>query len=137
MPSPTILEVVALRSSVAYQAAESVRQKKYGNKAQKKINLKYGTSEYAALRLLIGTWDSIGHQVLSLPNAERVPFYQTNPVKYMWKLLEAAILEIRKHVGNHYARNFENLTKAYDAWLQTQPPDYQTAADNGLTAQFA
>jgi hypothetical protein len=137
MSSPSVLQVVALRSGDKYQAAEALRQKKFnGSKAAKKISLKQGTPEYAALRLLIGTWDAIGHQVLALQPNERIPFYETNPVGYMWKLLEPAVIEIRKHVGNHYARNFQNLAKAYNDWLAQQPQDYQTAASNGLTAQF-
>ncbi len=137
MANPRVLEVVALRNSASYRAAEALRQKKFGGgKAAKKITIKQGTPEYAALRLLIGTWDSIGHQILGLAEPARVEFYETNPVGYMWNLLKAAIQEIRKELGNHYAKNFEDLYEAYDRWLRTQPPAYQTGAGNGMTAQF-
>jgi len=137
MENPRVLEVIALRSGPAYQAAEALRRKKFGGaKGAKQISAKPGSAEYAALRLLIGTWDAIAHQILALPDRERVPFYETNPIGYMWKLLEPAIIQIRKEVGKQYAKRFEDLYKAYAAWLAQQPADYQTAADNGLSAQF-
>lgn len=138
MANPRVLEVVALRNSAAYQAAEALRQKKYGgSKGAKVMKANQGSAEYAALRLLIGTWDSIAHQILGLAEGPaRVEFYETNPIGYMWKLLEPAILELRKQLGNHYAKNFEDLAAAYDTWLRNQPQAYQTGADNGMIAQF-
>lgn len=138
MPSPSVLEVVMLRSGLAYRQAEILRRKKYAGSAgvKKWAALKEDSVEYGSLRLLIGTWDSMGSQILALPPADRVPFYQTNPVGYMWELLKPAVMEIRKKIGHDYAKNFEKLAEAYKAWLQSQPPEYQTAAQNGLSAQF-
>jgi len=137
MPSPNVLEVIALRSSAAYQAAEALRRKKFGgSKGVKKISAKEGSKEYSALRLLIGTWDAIGHRVLGLPEADRIPFYQTNPFGFMWRLLEPAVVHIRKDAGKQYAKNFEDAAYAYDAWLKTQPHEYQTSAANGIIALF-
>ena len=91
MPSPDVLEVIALRSSRAYQDAETLRRKKFGgSKGLKNIKVKENTKEYSALRLLIGTWDAIGHRILGLPEPERVAFYQTNPIGFMWRLLKPA-----------------------------------------------
>jgi len=138
MPSPDVLEVIALRSSRAYQDAETLRRKKFGgSKGLKNIKVKENTKEYSALRLLIGTWEAIGHRILGLPEPERVAFYQTNPIGFMWRLLKPAVEHIRKEAGKQeYAKNFEEVAYAYDAWLKTQPHEYQTGAASGIIALF-
>lgn len=139
MPSSNVLHAVALRSGVEYRAAELLRRKKYLGKAgiKKWAKMDEDSADYGALRLMIATWDALGVQVLAMPASEQIEFFKANPVEYMWHLLKDAIEAIRKVVGAPYAKNFENLAQAYHAWLVDQPQEYQTAAANGLTAQFA
>ena len=95
------------------------------------------SEEYAAVRLLIGTWDSIATRVLA-GDIPMIPFFQSNPVSHMWDALKDGIYEIRERSkGPTYATDFEALFNAFDDWLKTKDgKKYKTAAAQGINAHF-
>lgn len=130
-----LLDVLAIRSGVAYQDAERLRRRVGSSRI---MALSPMTSEdYAAARLLIGTWDSIAARVRA-GDIPRVPFFQTSPVSHMWDALKDAIKVIRKRSkGPRYARDFQWLHATFAAWLRTPAGrKYRTAAKQGINAHF-
>lgn len=125
-----------MRLSPAYQAAELIRQR-IG--AAEMASSPESSAEYGALRLMVGTWENIAVRVRG-NDPLKMPFYQTNPVGYMWNKLSPGIGIVRtgfkKRSGALYAHQFYLLNRAYTTWLNTQPPMYRTAALEGINAQF-
>lgn len=129
-------EILAMRLEAEYQAAERIRQH-IG--AAHMASYPPDSDQHASFRRMIGTWELIAARVED--NAPlRIPFYQNNPVNYMWLKLLPGIKIVRKdfHVRarNHYAGKFEKLNRAYMAWLKKQPGWYRSAAHGGIHAQF-
>lgn len=128
--------ILELRLSSNYQAAELLRQQ-IG--AMQMATYPPSSAQHAGIRLMIGTWETIAIRVLP-NNPLKVPFYQNNPVNYMWVRLLPGIKVIRGgfkiRSRNLYASNFEKLNRAYMTWLNAQPPIYRTAALEGINAQF-
>ena len=88
---------------------------------------------------MVGTWETIAIRVRS--NDElKVPFYQTNPVGFMWDKLSPGIKVVRGEfkirAASLYAHEFELLNRAYRKWLNALPLSYRTAALQGINAQF-
>ena len=129
-----LLDISGLRSADAYQAAEFLRRQQG---AAWMAGQPPNTEAYAAVRLLIGTWESIAIRVLAgCPPAEQA-FFELNPVGHMWVALKPGIDVIRQDLNQQYARNFESLNRKYRNWLNKQSREYQTAAlDDGINAQF-
>lgn len=130
-------EILAMRTSSAYQAAERIRQ---SIGAERMATYPPASNEYAGLRLMVGTWETIAVKVRG-DDALKIPFYQNNPVNYMWVQLLPGIKAVRKEfkrksAGAQYAANFAKLNRAYMSWLKHQPAAYQTAALEGINAQF-
>jgi hypothetical protein len=134
--SSELSEILALRLSQAYQDAEAIRQQ-LG--AEKMATYPATSAQYGALRLLIGTWENIAIRVRG-NDPLKVPFYETNPVGYMWNKLSPGIAGVRsefpRRSGNLYAHQFYLLNRAYTTWLKSQPVIYRTAALQGINAQF-
>jgi hypothetical protein len=108
-----LLGVWALRSGSEYRAAELLRRT-VGSSREMASDPK--TKEYAAARLLIGTWDTIGALVRQ-GDVPQDKVLATFPICDMWKALVDAIEIIRREKdGAGYAENFEWLYKA------SQPP---------------
>lgn len=132
-----LFDILLLRSSPEYHAAEVLRRQ-IG--ADVMASSGPNTAEYAAVRLLVGTWETIAVRVRG-DEALKVPFYETNPVGHMWDALAPGIKIIRaksfKGRGAvYYASQFGSLNRAYRRWLSTKPADYRTAALQGINAQF-
>ena len=130
-------EIQALRLSPAYQAAELIRQQ-IGAAAM--AAYPPASVQYGGLRLMIGTWETIAIKVRG-NDALKEPFYQNNPVGYMWNKLSPGIKAIRKvskikAVKALYGNQFSLLNTAYGRWLKDQPADYRSAALSGISAQF-
>jgi hypothetical protein len=129
-------EILQLRLSPAYQAAEAIRQS-IGAAAM--ASSPPSTPQYGALRLMVGTWETIAIRVRA-NDALKVPFYQTNPVGFMWHKLLPGIIVVRDEFTARaafvYAREFQLLNRAYRKWLKSLPASYQTAALQGINAQF-
>lgn len=136
--SSELFDILLLRSSPEYHAAEVLRRQVGGAAVMAASGPT--TAEYAAVRLLIGTWETIAIQVRGNA-ALKVPFYETNPVGHMWDALSPGVKTIRGksfkgRAGIYYAREFDSLNRAYRRWLQDKPAAYQTAALQGINAQF-
>lgn len=88
---------------------------------------------------MVGTWETIAIRVRA-NDALKVPFYQTNPVGFMWDKLLPGIKIVRGEftgrAGATYAREFELLNRAYRKWLKSLPASYRSAAMQGINAQF-
>ena len=141
-----LASIQLLRTSPAYHAAEVMRRER-GEVSM--ANSPEGSEAYAAIRLLIGTWEGIAVRVRT--NAPlKIPFYKENPVGHMWSALEPAIGIIRKakittkvkgktktlSFGSRYAGQFKLLNDEYMGWLALQPADYRSAALGGIHAHF-
>jgi hypothetical protein len=129
-------EILQMRLSPAYQAAEAVRQ---AIGAAQMASSPPSTAPYGALRLMVGTWDTIAIRVRG-NSALKVPFFQTNPVGFMWDKLLPGIKVVRGEFKGrakaNYAREFESLNRSYRKWLKSLPASYQSAAMQGINAQF-
>ena len=130
--------ILAMRTAPEYRAAERLRR--YVT-AEVMARCPESSEEYPAIRLLIGTWETIAVRVQG--NAPlKTPFFQANPVGHMWDALAPAIKVIRGSLKGQtstkrfYAANFEKLNKAYRTWLASQPASYRSAALQGINAQF-
>lgn len=134
--SSELFEILLLRSNPQYYAAE-VRRRQIGSAAMASAGT--STLEYAGVRLLIGTWETIALRVKGNA-ALKVPFYETNPVGHMWQALLPGIKVIRGEfkgrVGLLFASEFQGLNRSYMTWLGSKPADYRTAAMQGINAQF-
>jgi hypothetical protein len=133
--SSALLDVLAIRSGVAYREAERLRRRIGESKLMALSPM--SSEEYAAVRLLIGTWDSIAARV----RAGDIPedsFFQSNPVQHMWEALEGAIRVIAKRSkGKSYAENFRWLRRRFRTWLaKPTSRKYRTAAKMGTNAHF-
>jgi hypothetical protein len=88
---------------------------------------------------MIGTWETIAHRVRGNA-ALTVPFYESNPVGHMWDALSPAIKIVKSEFKgkgkNLYALEFSKLNRSYRIWLSSKPVSYQTAALQGINAQF-
>jgi hypothetical protein len=135
-----LFEIHLLRSSVPYHAAEVLRRQTIGGAAAMAAAGET-TQEYAAVRLLVSTWETIALRVKG-NTALKIPFCENNPVGHMWDALWPGIKIIRgnafrtKAAGTYYAREFQLLNGTYRRWLNTKPASYQTAALEGINAQF-
>ena len=104
----------------------------------KLASLDKNSDEYAALRLLIGTWEGIAIAFKNYSKAQQYGAFRCHPVSLMWNLLEPAIEEIRKTLGGKYASEFEGLHKLYESWTKTTDgKDFRTAQQQAICAKFA
>src|SRR5947209_1778852 len=86
------------------------------------------SDEFAAIRLLVSTWEQIAIFVQGFSEKQRHKLFRCHPVSLMWEFLKTAILEIRKSVGDKYAQNFETLYEQHQAWIKSSDgKDYRTA----------
>ena len=94
------------------------------------------SEEYAAIRLLVATWDAIAARVRA-GDIPVDPFFETNPVSHMWEALVSAI-NIIKGTTPGYADNFRWLYKRYKKWLDQSDKSrrYRTAARVGMNSGF-
>lgn len=96
------------------------------------------SEEFAAIRLLVGTWDQIAVFVQGFSEQQRHKLFRCQPVSLMWEFLRAAILEIRKSVGERYAYNFEGLHEQHQEWIRSPDgEDYRTAEKQAICGRFA
>lgn len=136
-----LFDILMMRSAPQYHAAE-VRRRELGPTGAATMALSpSGSADHAAIRLMIGTWESIASRA-SAGGPLLAQLYLDNPVGHMWDALHPAIRILRsetfkkKRVGQFYARGFQKLNGKYRTWLGTQPADYRTAALEGINAQF-
>jgi hypothetical protein len=125
-------KIKELRSAGNYQSAETQRQTDGSG------TMAAGSADQqAAIRLMIGTWESIANMVLPLDPIGQESIFGSTPVGYMWDGLYAGIWIIRQNENEPgYASRFEQLDTAYMAWISTKSAGYQSDAAQGLNANF-
>jgi hypothetical protein len=133
--SGALLEIMELRSGSAYRAAELLRQRIGVTTMAASPRT---SDEYAAVRLLIGIWDTIAHVVRS-GDIDKYKLFETNPVLLMWNDLEHAVRTIRRSgvVSADYARDFERLAGDYRRWIRTPAGRrFRSSAAQAIHANF-
>jgi hypothetical protein len=108
-----IIQISQLRSATEYQlAVRMARQNGPDNMASADPN----SEQYAAIRLLIGTWIRIGLIVAEIDPTQKSRIFKCNPVRLMWDFLNDAVDIIRASLGPGFAVEFEQLSAEYDTW---------------------
>lgn len=126
-----LVQVVALRQSAEYQAAERTRRQ-VGTLAM--AQSPSSSIEYAQIRFLVDTWEWIARGT-GMPDFPWDSFFVQNPLLYVWDNLDAAIRVFRKTEAN-YAGALEDVVGKYKQWLLKQPKKYRGAATTGVHALF-
>jgi hypothetical protein len=128
-----IMHANQLRSNTEYRNAFRLMQ---GNRPEKMAAADKKSDEYAAIRILIGTWEAIAILASGFNAAQRKRFFKSHPVSLMWQSLEPAIKVIRSSEGAAFAQEFEALYKQYPQ--ATGKPGtkaaYASGAPQGITA---
>jgi hypothetical protein len=128
------IHIDALRSGTEYRKAYLLLRRRGPAIA----TLDKESDEYAAMRLLIGSWEQIAIFVQTFTASQRNKWFRCQPVSLMWEFLKTEIEEIRKSAGKKYAENFEILHDQHQAWIKTPDgKDYRTAAQQAICGKFA
>jgi hypothetical protein len=145
--SAALLAIHMMRMNAAYREAELVRR----SKGAKAMAAKKGSKDYAAIALLIGSWNAIGAAVRqAVPGGSTSPtgdafldaylnaIFETVPVCHMYSALKDAVEKIEKDWGEEFAPDFEWLYQEYLKWLERNKKSkgYKTAHCNGIRAFF-
>lgn len=130
-----IMKIAELRSSTEYRKAYLLVRPLT---ATQRGSADKNSAEYAAIRLLIGTWESIAIFTKEFNATQRYGFFRCHPVLLMWQFLEPSIAEGRKSFDAKFAMEFENLRKEYEAWIKTEDgKGFSTAQQQAICARFA
>ena len=120
-----------MRTSPWYQQAETLRR----GKDVAKMAADKKSPEYAALHLLINTWEAISVLVLELNEEDRNFVFATLPAHHMFTELNDAI-EVLGAKTPAFATNFRLLSKHQLEWLKFKDDHYQTGSKAGMHALF-
>jgi hypothetical protein len=143
----TLVAIQTLRTNSAYHDAEILRRKTEGGAANMALAAE-DSPEYAAIHLLINTWEAIAVLMSGLEQRDRI--YEVTPVCHMHNHLKDAITNIvLKHTklktadelsipNAGYGANFSILANDYDNWLKrkNKSAQYITGACDGMYACF-
>jgi hypothetical protein len=131
-----IMKTTELRMSDTYRAAEALRR----NSAPADMaTASQNSPEYAAIRLLIGTWERIAMFVEEFTEPQRRRFFRCHPVLLVWQSLLPAVDILRQSgdVGPRFASEFEWLANQYRHWSETiDGQEYRTDAQQSVCALF-
>lgn len=140
-----IMQIANLRLHASYREAEA-RRRELGPKGAAIMASEPQTSpDYAALRLLVGTWNKIAIFVERFSDKQLKEFFRCHPIGQTWRVLEPGIDVIRdiKRVvpepvdPQNYARELEALAKEYDEWTKSpEGSDYRTIEQQAVCADF-
>lgn len=142
-----LVAIHTLRIQPAYQQAERLRRKARGG-ATELANGKEDTEEYAAVKLLVNTWETIAAILESVESRDRI--YEILPICYMHNALKDAVVIISlKHANlkgpeqfdvpnNGYGAKFTKLSNDYKSWLleKHKTTQYISGACGGMQAFF-
>lgn len=143
-----LIAINNLRSQPAYLQAELLRLRTTGGAVALAEASQY-SDEYAAIHLLVNTWETIAAIVEGVVDGkDRI--FSTQPICYMHRSLKDAIVILsRKHAGlaegvefdipnNGLGAKFTKLANDFDSWcLAThKPTQYITGACSGMQAYF-
>jgi hypothetical protein len=110
-------QVTQLCSSTEYRKAFQMARRK---RPEAMAKADKDSEEYAAVRLLIGTWDRIALWDDAFSAKQRQQFFAHHPISLVWKCLEPATYVIRNDTDKRFAADFENLHKKYEKWTHTK-----------------
>jgi hypothetical protein len=138
-----ILQIAHLRSNPAYREAELMRRQLGPDGAEKMAKSPQDSPEYAAIRLLIGTWNRIAIFVEGFSQKQLRRFFRCHPVALTWKVLKPGVEVIRAATGvpepvhRNYARQLEDLAGKYDKWIKSADgKEYRSEAQQAVCADF-
>lgn len=95
------------------------------------------SDDYAAIRLVVGTWDRIATVASDFSAKQLQQFYRHHPIGLMWSRLEPAINLIRDDIDEGFAAEFDDLHTKYDKWTKTKAGRrYSTAQQQAVNACF-
>jgi hypothetical protein len=132
-----IVKFTELRMNPLYQAAE---RKRRHLGAEVMARSEATSEEYAAVVLLIGTWERIAIFAKEFSPTQKRRFFRCSPVGLVWSALEPAITCIRTAgvVSEAYASELEALALEYRAWTLTDGGSgYRTEVQQAICAMFA
>jgi len=121
-----------MRTNAPYQEAEALRRTSV---VAEMAHADKTSEEYAAVFMLINTWESISVLVLELDEKDRDFLFGTLPVLFMFTELNDAIEIISCDIPG-YAANFRLLSKRQAEWLKFKDDHYQTGEKSGMHALF-
>jgi hypothetical protein len=128
-----ILHITELCSSTEYRNAMRLsRRERAGTLARASEN----SDEYAAIRLLIGTWDRIAMISDAFNEKQYEHFFRMHPVSLIYQTFEEAIKHIREDKRNdRYAADLEGLNWKYQKWFRDSR-QYTSIGDEGIHGLF-
>jgi hypothetical protein len=128
------IEVTQLCSSTEYRKAFQLARR---NGPERLANANKDSEEYAAIRLLIGTWDRIAMFSQAFNAKQRQQFFRSHPVSLVWKCLEPAITAIRSSTDKGFAKSFEDLHNQYQKWIASKAgSEFRTAQQQAIIGLF-
>jgi hypothetical protein len=128
------MHIDSLRSGTEYRSAYLLIRRRRPDVAR----LDKESDEYAAIRLLIGTWEQIAIFAQNFNEKQRKKWFRCQPVSLMWEFLKDAVEVIRNSTGENYAANFEALHRQYQDWIGTADgKNYRTAEMQAICGRFA
>ena len=128
------MQVTQLCSNTEYREAFHMSRRK-GPEEMAKADK--NSDEYAAIRLLIGTWDRISIFGKDFNPKQRQQFFRHHPVSLVWKRLEPATKVIRYDTDEKFAREFEGLHKQYQKWTESKDgEEFRTTQQQAIGGLF-
>jgi hypothetical protein len=95
------------------------------------------SDEYAAIRLLIGTWERIAMACKDFNETQRQQFFRHHPIALYWRRLEPATSHIRRATHEGFAVEFEALRNQYDEWTRGEDGrEFRTFERQAISACF-
>lgn len=138
-----IIQIAHLRANPAYRAAELRRRQLGPYGAATMAREEQDTPDYAAIRLLIGTWNRIAIFVEEFNDTQLGRFFRCHPIALTYKVLKPGIDVIRaatdvpEPVDKRYAWALEDLAHKYDAWaMSPDGAEYRSEAQQAVCADF-
>jgi hypothetical protein len=129
------LQLAQLRAGTEYQKAFRLVRR---NRPEQMARADKNSEEYAAIRLLIGTWEGIAIIGNGFSAAQRKRFFRCHPVLLLWRLLEPAAKVIRSETDKRFAKEFEDLAMSYRVWTESKDgQEFRTAEQQAICARFA
>jgi hypothetical protein len=111
------MQVTQIISSTEYRNAFRLSRREG---VEKLATAQRPSDEYAAIRLLIGTWERIAMACKEFSENQRRQFFRYHPIALLWQRLEPAILLIRRTTDERFATEVEDLRDKYDEWTRTE-----------------
>jgi hypothetical protein len=129
-----VMQVTQICSGTEYRKAFQLMRRQG---AERLARTDKSSDEYAAIRLVIGTWDRIATVANDFSAKQRQQFYRHHPIGLMWSRLETAINLIRDDIDPGFAVEFDDLHTKYDKWTKTKAGErYRTAQQQAINACF-